>query len=69
VPSGSAAQLQTEVIRAEPLIAPFAKGQQVALLRVRNANQVVAEIPLLALETVEQAGIFGRAWDTIWLWF
>jgi len=29
---------------------------------------VVGEVPLLALEAVEQSGIFGRAWDSIRLW-
>jgi len=29
----------------------------------------VAEFPLIALEDVPAAGIFGRAWDTIRLWF
>ena len=28
----------------------------------------VVDVPLVALETVEQAGIFGRAWDAIRLW-
>jgi D-alanyl-D-alanine carboxypeptidase (penicillin-binding protein 5/6) len=26
------------------------------------------ELPVVALETVEQASIFGRAWDSIRLW-
>jgi D-alanyl-D-alanine carboxypeptidase (penicillin-binding protein 5/6) len=26
------------------------------------------ELPLSALESVEQAGIFGRAWDALRLW-
>jgi D-alanyl-D-alanine carboxypeptidase (penicillin-binding protein 5/6) len=25
-------------------------------------------VPLLALETVEQAGVMGRAWDAVRLW-
>ena len=28
----------------------------------------VAEVPLVALEAVEEAGILGRAWDAIRLW-
>jgi D-alanyl-D-alanine carboxypeptidase (penicillin-binding protein 5/6) len=28
----------------------------------------VAEFPVMALETVNQASIFGRAWDSIRLW-
>jgi serine-type D-Ala-D-Ala carboxypeptidase (penicillin-binding protein 5/6) len=28
----------------------------------------VAEMPLTVLETVEESGIFGRAWDAMRLW-
>ena len=28
----------------------------------------VAELPVLALEQVNQASIFGRAWDSMRLW-
>ncbi|MDR7306890.1 D-alanyl-D-alanine carboxypeptidase family protein [Rhodoferax saidenbachensis] len=68
VPAGTGGRLKTEVVRAEPLIAPVTKGQSVATLRVLAGDQVVAEVPLLALEAVEQAGIFGRAWDAVRLW-
>jgi D-alanyl-D-alanine carboxypeptidase (penicillin-binding protein 5/6) len=36
---------------------------------VTAANDaVVAEVPLLALEAVEESGVLGRAWDSIRLW-
>ncbi|NRD51370.1 D-alanyl-D-alanine carboxypeptidase, partial [Corallococcus exiguus] len=44
------------------------KGQSVGTLKVSLGDQQIAEVPLVALETVEQAGIFGRAWDAIRLW-
>jgi D-alanyl-D-alanine carboxypeptidase (penicillin-binding protein 5/6) len=31
-------------------------------------GQPVTEVPLVALEDVGEAGIFGRAWDAIRLW-
>ncbi|MBV5297418.1 MAG: D-alanyl-D-alanine carboxypeptidase [Rhodoferax sp.] len=68
VPAGSGGKLSTEVVRAEPLVAPIAKGQQMGLLKVSGAGQVVAEVPLLALQAVEQAGMLGRAWDALRLW-
>ena len=68
VPAGSGAKLQTEVVRNEPVVAPVAKGQVLGTLRVRAGEQVVAEVPLLALDNVDQAGIFGRAWDGLRLW-
>ena len=68
VPTGSAAKLKTQVVRADPLVAPFAKGQQLATLKVSNGEQMLVDVPLVALEAVEQAGIVGRAWDAMRLW-
>ena len=68
VPAGSGGKLSTQVVRADPLVAPFVKGQKIATLRVLSGDKTVAEAPLVALEAVDQAGIFGRAWDAIRLW-
>jgi serine-type D-Ala-D-Ala carboxypeptidase (penicillin-binding protein 5/6) len=69
VPRGEAEKLQTRVERTEPLVAPLAKGQRVGTLKVTTAvGAPVAEVPLVVLEAVEEAGIFGRAWDSIRLW-
>jgi serine-type D-Ala-D-Ala carboxypeptidase (penicillin-binding protein 5/6) len=68
VPAGSASKLKTEVARNEPLVAPFTKGQQVGTLKVMAGDHVVTQVPLVVLEAVEQAGILGRAWDSIRLW-
>ncbi len=69
VPAGTTRQLKTEVLRPEPLVAPFQQGQSLGMLKVSNADgTVVAEVPLQVLETVGEAGILGRAWDAIRLW-
>ena len=68
VPRGEGAQLKTQLVRTDPLIAPLTKGQQVGTLKVLSGNQVVREVPVTVLEAVEQAGMFGRAWDTLRLW-
>ena len=68
VPTGSGAKLKTQVVRTDPLVAPVTKGQQLGVVKVLAGEQVVAEVPLLALEAVEQSGVFGRAWDSIRLW-
>jgi D-alanyl-D-alanine carboxypeptidase (penicillin-binding protein 5/6) len=68
VPTGSAAKLKTQVVRPDPLVAPFAKGQQVAVLKVTSGDQAMVDVPLVALEAVEQAGVLGRAWDAVRLW-
>ena len=68
VPSGSAGKIKTEISRPDPLVAPYAKGQAAGSLKVVLGEQTLAEVPLVALEGVEQAGILGRAWDAIRLW-
>jgi D-alanyl-D-alanine carboxypeptidase (penicillin-binding protein 5/6) len=69
VPSGSGAKLKTEVVRRDPLVAPFQRGQAMGTLRISIDGQgPVGEVPLIALEAVEEAGILGRAWDAIRLW-
>jgi D-alanyl-D-alanine carboxypeptidase (penicillin-binding protein 5/6) len=68
VPAGSAAQIKTQVQRPDPLVAPFALGQAVGTLKVSIGTEPLAEIPLVALEAVEQAGVLGRAWDAVRLW-
>jgi D-alanyl-D-alanine carboxypeptidase (penicillin-binding protein 5/6) len=68
VPVGAAAKLKTQVLRSDPLVAPVAKGQAMATLRVMLDDQLVADVPLVALEGVDQAGIIGRTWDAVRLW-
>jgi serine-type D-Ala-D-Ala carboxypeptidase (penicillin-binding protein 5/6) len=69
VPRGEGGNLKTTVERPDPLLAPLAKGQRVGTLKVTTASGApVADVPLLALDAVAQAGIFGRAWDTVRLW-
>jgi serine-type D-Ala-D-Ala carboxypeptidase (penicillin-binding protein 5/6) len=68
VPAGAAARVKTQVSRPDPLVAPLVKGQQVGVLKVSSGDQALLDIPLVALETVDQAGVLGRAWDAIRLW-
>jgi len=69
VPAGEGGRLKTEIIRPEPLVAPLTRGQTVGTLRVNLASgALVAEIPLAVLETVEESGVIGRAWDALRLW-
>ena len=38
------------------------------VLKVGLDQQNVLDIPLIALDTVQQAGLLGKAWDAIRLW-
>ncbi len=68
VPKGEAEKLTADLVAAQPLVAPLAAGQRVGTLRVAFDGKPLGEYPLVALETVAPAGIFGRAWDTLRLW-
>jgi serine-type D-Ala-D-Ala carboxypeptidase (penicillin-binding protein 5/6) len=68
VPKGEAEKLKAELLTQQPLLAPIAQGQRVGTLRVSHDGNPLAEYPLVALEGVGTAGMFGCAWDTLRLW-
>jgi serine-type D-Ala-D-Ala carboxypeptidase (penicillin-binding protein 5/6) len=69
VPRGEGDRLKTAIERTDPLVAPLEKGQRVGSLKVTTAGgAAVTTVPLVVLEPVPLAGIFGRAWDAIRLW-
>ncbi len=68
VPAGMATKIKTQVARPDPLIAPLTKGQSVGTLKVSVGDQPLLDVPLVALEAVEQAGVIWRAWDAMRLW-
>ena len=69
VPKGEGGKLVTKIERTDPLVAPLAQGQRVGTVKISTAGgMAVAEVPLVVLDAVEEAGIFGRAWDAIRLW-
>lgn len=68
VPLGSVSRLRTEAVRPEPLVAPLAKGQAAGMLKIYVGEYELAKIPLLALDSVDEAGLIGQAWDAFRLW-
>lgn len=68
VPKGEAARVNAELSSVQPLVAPVQKGQKVGVLHVTLEGRKLGEYPLIALEPVAAAGVFGRAWDTLRLW-
>ncbi|MBK7469511.1 MAG: D-alanyl-D-alanine carboxypeptidase [Betaproteobacteria bacterium] len=69
LPKGVGPKLKVAMEARQPLTAPIALGQTVGVLRLTLDGNAVAEFPLQALQEMPQAGIFGRAWDSIRLWF
>ncbi len=53
----------------QPVVAPVKKGAELGTLKLMSGNVVLAERKVLALQDIEEAGFFGRMWDSIVLWF
>jgi len=68
VPKGVAAKMKPVLERKDPLVAPVAENAKVGTLKMMVDGKPLLELPVVALETVDQASIFGRAWDSIRLW-
>jgi serine-type D-Ala-D-Ala carboxypeptidase (penicillin-binding protein 5/6) len=69
LPKGKADKLVLTMETKEPLVAPVQRAQPVGLVKVALDGKPMAEFPLIALEEVPAASIFGRAFDTVRLWF
>ena len=69
LPKGQAQNLKLSLEAVEPLLAPVLKGQTVGTVKVTLDGKPVDAYPLLALADVAPASLFGRAWDTVRLWF
>jgi D-alanyl-D-alanine carboxypeptidase (penicillin-binding protein 5/6) len=69
LPKGQAQNLKLSLEAVEPLLAPVVKGQAVGTVKVTLDGKPVDAYPLLALADVAPASLFGRAWDTVRLWF
>jgi D-alanyl-D-alanine carboxypeptidase (penicillin-binding protein 5/6) len=69
VPKGATEKLKASVETQQPLLAPIAAGQKIGVLRVQLDGKPYGEFPVVALEEVPVAGIFGRGWDSLRLLF
>ena len=64
VPAGlaSSGNMQMKIRYDGPLVAPIAKGQEVAQLVITTGDTPPQIVPLVAGEDVGKAGFFGRIW-------
>ena len=69
LPKGMAENLKASLVSQQPLMAPVLKGQRIATLKLSLDDKPYGEYPVVALETVPVAGMIGRAWDAMRLWF
>lgn len=69
LPKGYYARAKIALTSRQPLLAPMARGQTVGTLSVSVDSKAVASFSLQALDNVSVAGLFGRMWDSMKLWF
>jgi len=68
VPKGVAGKLKPVLERRDPLVAPLARNGAVGTLKMTVDGKPLLVLPVVALEEVQEASIFGRAWDSMRLW-
>ncbi len=65
LPKGQTDKLKATMEYKQPLIAPIHAGEEVGRVKFTLNGKPIATYPLVALEQVDTANIFGRAWDSI----
>ena len=65
VPRGTADEIQTDLEFPELLMAPITEGEKVGTIRLTLNGDTIATKPLIALESVDEGGLFKRLWH--WL--
>ncbi|BDT61456.1 MAG: D-alanyl-D-alanine carboxypeptidase family protein [Janthinobacterium lividum] len=68
VPKGVAGKMKPVLERKDPLVAPLARNSQVGTLKMMVDGKPLIALPVVALDEVQEASIFGRAWDSLRLW-
>ncbi|WP_085315152.1 D-alanyl-D-alanine carboxypeptidase family protein [Derxia lacustris] len=69
VPRGQGDKIKAAVERSERLVAPIQTGQQVGTIKLTLDGRPVGEVPLVALASVNKAGMIGSAIDAMRMMF
>ncbi len=69
LPKGYYSRVKATVTSKQPLLAPISAGQIVGSIQFTLDDKPLADYPLVALENVAIGNVFGRAIDTVKLWF
>ena len=65
IPKGEYSNVKAKLSSTQPLIAPIKKGQVIGKVTFTLDGKTIEERDLVAAKTIDGAGIFGRAWDSI----
>lgn len=69
IPRGSEGKLRLRVVYKGPLVAPIAKGAQVAELEILPESGAMGRVPLFSAKSVGKAGFFDRLMNGLAGWF
>ena len=69
LPRGLKGELDVNIATDEFIEAPIAAGQKLGTLTISKDGEVLAQRPLVALSSVEEAGFFGRLMGSIKMFF
>ncbi len=69
IPRGKAKSLKAHFVVKKDLSAPITEKQEAGKVFFTIGKDTVAEFPLVALETIPEAGFFGRTADSVSRWF
>ena len=69
IPRGRYDDLDAQVEMRPELIAPIVEGEEVGQISIRLEDAEITSRGLVALESVPEAGFFGRTWDGMSMWF
>ena len=69
VPRGTGKNLTASLVTDPKLEAPITLGQTIGTVKVMLDDEVVREVPLTAMQSVEPGGFFKCLWDSIVLFF
>lgn len=65
IPRGAQDDLVAEMLIDEVIKAPIKAGQELGKLSIRLNDEQLVDVPLVALQAVEEAGFFARIWDAL----
>jgi D-alanyl-D-alanine carboxypeptidase (penicillin-binding protein 5/6) len=68
VPKGVASRMKPVLERKDPLVAPLARNGRVGTLKMMVDGKPLLALPVVSLEEVPEASMFGKAWDSMRLW-
>jgi len=68
IPRGRYEELDAQVEMQPDLTAPLTEGTVVGQISVRLGDEIIAGRDLITLNAVDEAGFFGRSWDSLRMW-